>query len=166
MKSIKMQKGATIVELIISGGLFIVLISIASVSFVQALRTQRVVTNISASMNDVAFVMEQIGREVRIGFSISGGGNTIIFTNSDGDAVYYKFIGSGIGRCINSCSSNSDYELLTSPDVEIDNLEFILQGVAAGDGEPPRITIIASVIGDNQTRINLQTTISSRILDT
>lgn len=162
-----MQKGATIVELIISVGLFVVLISLASTSFVQALRTQRIVTSISASMNDVAFVTEQIAREVRVGFSISGSvtGDSIDFTNSDGDVIFYKFIGQGIGRCINSCGPDSDYKMLTSPDVEIDNVEFILQGTSS-DGEPPRVTIIVSVIAENQVRINLQTTISSRILDT
>lgn len=166
MKNIRKQRGATMVELIISTGLFVILISIASTSFIQALRTQRIVTNLSASMNDIAFVMEQISREVRVGFSINGGGGSMDFINPDGDRIHYKFIGSGIGRCVNSCTSDGSYKLLTSPDVEIDSLEFILQGASSGDGEPPRVTIIASIIAENKIRINLQTTVSSRILDT
>lgn len=166
MKKMKKQRGATIIELIISAGLFITLISLASVSFIQALRTQRIVTNLSASMNDVTFVMEQISREVRVGFSMNGGGGSVDFNNPDGDRIFYKFIGSGIGRCINICASNSAYKIITSPDVEIDNLEFILQGTETSDGESPRVTIIASIIAENQIRVNLQTTISSRILDT
>jgi len=166
MKKMKKQRGATIIELIISAGLFITLISLASVSFIQALRTQRIVTNLSASMNDVTFVMEQISREVRVGFSMNSSGGSMDFINSDGDRIFYKFIGSGIGRCMNSCASDGDYKLLTSPDVEIDNLEFILQGTSSGDGESPRVTIIASIISESQIRVNLQTTISSRILDT
>jgi len=166
MKNMKKQKGATIIELIISAGLFVILISLASTSFIQALRTQRIVTKLSASMNDVAFVTEKIAREVRVGFSISGGGGSMDFINPDGDRIHYKFIGSGIGRCVNACASDGTYKLLTSPDVEIDNLEFILQGTSSGDGEPPRVTIVTSIITENQIRINLQTTISSRILDT
>lgn len=166
MKRMKKQKGATIIELIISGGLFVILISLASGSFIQALRTQRVVTNLSASMNDVAFVMEQISREIRVGFSIKGGGGSMDLINADGDRIFYKFMESGIGRCVNACTSDGDYKLMTSPDVEIDNLEFILRGNSLGDGEPPRVTIVTSIISENQIRVNLQTTISSRILDT
>jgi len=156
------SKGFTIIELIVSTGLFVVLVALASGSFIQALRTQRIVTSLSISMNDASFVIEQIAREVRVGFNFSGGGNTLSFNDSVGNLVSYKLSGTSIERCEGGCSGN----IITSPDVKIDNLEFIVQGNASGDGEPPRVTILLSVIGEKDIRVHLQTTISSRILDT
>lgn len=154
------SRGFTIIELLVSTGLFVVLVSLASGAFIQALRTQRIVTNLSISMNDVSFVIEQIAREVRIGLNFSGGGNTLSFTNSDNNLVSYSLIGNGIQRCEGGC------KIITSPDVKIDRLEFIVKGQNSGDGLPPRVTILISVVGEKDIRVYLQTTISSRILDT
>jgi len=158
----KRQKGFTITELIISSGLFVVLISLASGAFIQSLRTQRIVTNLSASMNDVAFVTEQISREIRTGFGFTSGGDSLSFTNARGESVTYSADGSKIRRR----EGAGEWKNLTGDGVNIDNLEFILQGESSGDGEPPRITILMSVLGEKEIRVNLQTTVSSRILDT
>ena len=154
------RRGFTIVELLVSMGLFVVLVSLASGSFIQALRTQRIVTNLSISMNDASFVVEQIAREVRVSFNFNGGGSTFNFTNPEGNSVSYSLINEGIQRCEGGC------EIITSPDVKIDNLEFILRGNAPTDGKPPRVTILVSIVGEKEIRVHLQTTISSRILDT
>lgn len=153
--------GFTIVELLVSTGLFVILVSLASSSFIQALRTQRIVTNLSISMNDASFVIEQIAREVRVGFNFNGGGSTFNFTNPGGYSVSYSLSGTGIWRC-----EGGSCDIITSPDVKIDNLGFILQGNAPGDGEPPRVTILISIVGEKEIKVHLQTTISSRILDT
>ena len=156
------SNGFTMIELLVSTGLFVVLISIASGSFIQALRTQRIVTNLSISMNDASFVIEQIAREIRVGFNFSttNNGKNIKFNDPSGKLVEYRFVNEGIERCEGGC------KIITSPDVRIDNLKFILKGNASGDGLPPRVTILISVIGDKEIKIHLQTTISSRILDT
>jgi len=153
------RDGFTIIELIISSALFVVLISLATGAFLQTLRTQKIVTDLSASMNDVSFVTEQISREVRTGFSFNSSGNVLNFRNAKGDAVSYSLVSKSIQRC-----ENGPCRTLTSSGVNIDRLTFILQG-AGTDGEPPRVTILMSVLGEQDIRINLQTTISSRILD-
>ena len=146
--------------LMIASSLFIVLISLASGAFINTLRTQRIITNLSESMNNISFAIEQISREVRVGFQFSGGGDTLQFVNSSGDDVIYRLLDNSIERCENlSC------KMITTPDVNVDNLEFIFQGEGADDGEPPRVTILISVIGEKDISVNLQTTISSRILN-
>ena len=157
-----MKHGFTLIELMIASGLFVILISIASGAFINTLRTQRIITNFSESMNNVSFAIEQIAREVRVGFQFSGGGDTLQFINSSGvDVIYRLSADNEIERCENVINC----EPITVQNVNVDRLEFILQGEEADDGEPPRITILISVKGEKSININLQTTISSRILD-
>lgn len=174
MINIKENKGVTLIELLISSGLFIVLVSLASGTFIQALKTQRTVTHLSESMNNISFATEQIAREIRTSFSFQGGNgqtDTLSFTDSDGDNIRYKRItfnggaSHGIGRCVGSCSSDANYDPITSKGVEVSDLKFILQGVDSGDGEAPRVTILTSVEEDRNISINMQATISSRLTD-
>ncbi len=176
MRTINKNSGFTLVELLVSSSLFVILIALATGTFIQALRAQRFVTNFSVSMDNAALSIEQMAREIRLGFSFNASGeiDTLNFINSTGDTVNYRRIvydggkAAGVGRCIGSaavCSQDSDYEPITSPDVNVSNLKFILMGAQSGDGLPPRITILLSVTGEKSVNINLQTTVSSRILD-
>ncbi|HEY4498374.1 MAG TPA: type II secretion system protein [Candidatus Paceibacterota bacterium] len=171
------DRGFTLVELLISSGLFIVLVGLAAGVFIQTLRTQRIIINLSASMNDAAFVIEGMAREIRTGSSFNdttGEVEVLQFTNDDGEEVNYKLVtysvggGSvnGVGRCVGDCPNDNDYEIMTSPEVGLDRLNFILMGTEAGDNFPPRVSIILTVIGEKGITINLQTTVSARILDT
>jgi len=101
-----------------------------------------------------------MAREIRVGFQFSDGGDTLRFVNSNGEDVIYRLLDKGIERC-----EDASCETITTPDVNVDNLEFILQGEENGDGEPPRITILISILGEKDISVNLQTTISSRVLD-
>ena len=164
----KENSGFTLVELMIASGLFIILISIATGAFINTLRTQRIITNLSESLNNTSFAIEQIAREVRVGFGFDNGGNTLEFTNSSGNDVVYSLKnnsdGNGDGQGIERCEEGV-CRMITAPEVNISNLEFILQGDLEGDREPPRVTILISVMGEKGIKVNMQTTISSRILD-
>lgn len=163
------NSGFTLIELVVSAGLFLILVGLAAGTFVNTLRAQRAVVGLTEDMNNAAFVIEQIAREVRVGFDFeSAASDTLTFTNADGDDVSYGLIAvdgtTGIGRCVGTGCGN--YDPLTSPGVEIERLEFVLRGAERGDGFPPRVTILVTVRGEKDIRVNLQTTISSRILDT
>ena len=164
---LKFSSGFTLIELMIASGLYIILISIATGAFINTLRTQRIITDLSESLNNTSFAIEQIAREVRVGFDFEGEGGTLEFTNSNGNGVIYELKNQtdsengGIWRCENG----SDCEFMTAPEVNIDNLEFILMGSEPGDDKSPRITILISVVGEKNIRVDMQTTISSRILD-
>ena len=158
----KRATGFTLIELLISTSLFIILISLASGTFVNMLRIQRVSMSLSRSMNDISFVLEQMSREIRVGFGFGASTENVLrFTNSEGNSVSYKLVGDGIERC-----ESGNCKILTAPDVKMDRLKFDLQGQNAGDSEAPRITIRLSVVGEKDIRINLQATTSSRITDT
>jgi prepilin-type N-terminal cleavage/methylation domain-containing protein len=154
------NSGFTLMELLVVSGLFLILIGLATGTFVQTMKTQRTITKLSESMNNVAFVMEQMSREIRVGFSFSGGGDTLSFINSSDEFVTYKKNNDGIERCI-----NNNCAVITSPDVTISNLGFRLQGEVPGDNIASRVTILLSVSDGRNIEVNLQTTVSSRVLE-
>ncbi len=164
IRSMKKEEGFTLIELIVSFTIFIALISLTAVTFTQTLKTQRVVSDLSTSMSNVAFVTEQIAREIRTGTDFSSNSEALLFTNAKGERVSYKKTDGGIGRCVGSCEAGS-YKVLTSPEVKIETLKFILKGAEKGDNFSPRITIITNVAGPKGINLPLQTTISARVIE-
>ena len=180
MINMNKEGGFTLIELVVSFTIFISLISLTTLTFAQTLQTRRVISDLNASMNSIAFVTEQMVREVRTGtdFESSADKETIRFINANDERVSYKKIDvldssgkkiSGIGRCVElvrgSCNVDLVYKALTSPDVKIDKLKFILRGAERGDNSAPRITIITGVAGPKGINVPLQTTISARVIE-
>lgn len=164
----KSNQGFTLIELIVSFSIFIVLITLTTATFAQTLRTQRVVGDLSVAMNEVTFTTEQMAREMRTGTNFSvAGEETIQFTNSNNEVVSYKKVTNGvnrgIGRCVGACGAEQDYKLLTSPEVKINTLNFILMGDGRAGGAW-RITIVTAVAGPKDISVNLETTISARVI--
>ena len=104
MMKLRKNNGFTLVELLIASGIFVILIGLASGAFINALRTQRIITNLSNNMNNVSFAIEEIAREIRVGFtfSVNANGDTLRFTNSSGDNVEYSLDSGSIKRCENN----------------------------------------------------------------
>lgn len=169
----KKGEGFTLIELIVSFSVFVILVSLVAIIFTQTLRTQKVVSDLNIAMNNVSFATEQMAREMRTGTKfndVSGEVEVIQFTNAKDERVSYKKLKDGlkegIGRCVGDCSAGTGYELITSPEAKIKNLKFILRlKDEEGKKTAPRITIITSVAGPKGIDINLQTTISGRIIE-
>jgi len=156
------RKGFTMVELLVSMSLFVIVISITSGVFIRSLRTQRISVALIAANSNVSLAIEQMAREMRTGqnFSVSGG-SEISFTNASGEAVVYRLANSAIERRIGT----GDYKKITASNVVIENLNFTL---LSDSSYSPRITITIGVSPANVSVsgivINLQTTVSSRII--
>lgn len=162
------EGGFTLMELVVSFSIFIILVSLTTVTFAQTLKTQRIVSNLSVSMNNVSFVSEQMAREIRTGTEFNDADGEVLtlrFTNAKNEKVSYKKINNGIGRCIGDCNTDSDYKTLTSPSIKINNLKFVLKGTKRGDNFAPRITILTGVAGPRDINVNLQITISARVIE-
>lgn len=184
------SRGFTIVELLVSIGLFSVIVSVAMGGFVRALRTQRQIVALITANSNVSLVVEQMSREMRTGFNFGpapsscplpadpesiGFSNpeSISFTNSAGRAVVYSLVqvtdANGtygtISRQVNANGALGSNPI-TAENVNIRNLKFYLSCEA---NYPPRITMLvglsprsnqAASVSDNIT--NIQTTISAR----
>jgi len=61
------QKGFTLIESLVSVGIFSVVVSIAAGGFVQALQTQRQLEGLISANSNAGLVIEQMAREIRTG---------------------------------------------------------------------------------------------------
>lgn len=162
VNELKNKDGFTIIELLIATSLFILVIGLASGTFVNSLRTQRSVMALMAANDNASLAIERIAREIRFGsgFSGSSGGSQISFTNQKKEGVVYKLEDDAITR---------NGVAITSGNVKVEYLFFDLAGAEVGDGQSTRVTIrlgVSSFDASSDIVTQIQTTISSRQLDT
>jgi len=160
------------VELLVAIASFIIIVSIAVGGFSGALRSQRQsIALLNANYNS-SLVLEQMAREIRTGMnfcinqSIACSESQLVFTNAYGQNVVYRLNNSGIEKSIDGGTS---FKKITADDVVVDYLKFILNGQTFGDGKQTRITILIGIKSKESSVsgsvVNLQTTVSPRVLD-
>ena len=169
---LKNNKGFTMVELLVAIASFVIIVSIAVGGFSGALRSQRQsIALLNANYNS-SLVLEQMAREIRTGTnfcinqSIVCSESQLVFTNAYGQNVVYRLNNSGIEKSIDGGTS---FKKITADDVVVDYLKFILNGQTFGDGKQTRITILIGIKSKESSVsgsvVNLQTTVSPRVLD-
>jgi len=168
---IKNLKAFTLIELMVAMTLFLVLIGIAVGGFIRALRTQRAIVELMAANDNASLTLEQIAREVRTGFYfIKVSDSEFEFTNAYNVTVFYRLNENAIERGTQDIFSQRGYKKITADNLKVVDFRINLLGNDSGDGYPPRITISLSVTGKSKylenVSVNVQTTISSRLLDT
>ncbi len=147
------------IELLVAVSLFVIVISIASGTFVQALRTQREVLALMAANDNASLALEQMVREIRTGREFSTTGLSLNFTNYLNETVTYD---------LNSETLQRNSRAITAGNVAVTYLNFTLFGEGAADGRSTRVLINLGVSSKGGLRgfvTPLQTSISSRILD-
>ncbi len=164
------KSGFTLMELLVAMTIFLVVIGISGGIFVQTLRTQRIVTQISEALNNVTSALEQMAREMRTGFFFSSDGEKISFFNASGQSITYELEEDSIKRCI-GFPSPEDCKAITASwgsgetaGVRISDLHFYIVSELA-DHKPPLVTITSTVVAARDIEVNLQTSVSSRIID-
>jgi len=163
------ESGFTLVELIITLGLFIIIFTVVIGIFVRAITTSRYVGSITALNNNLSLVIEQISREVRTAYDfcvdlICDSAN-FSFRNSAGALVEYRLgTGEDAGRLIRA--SGGSGAPITAEDIEIAVLNFVVY--TASSLQQPRVTVALTarhrdeVLQSVIAPIEIQTTISSR----
>ena len=164
------RQGFTLVELIVAVGLFSVVTSIAVGGFVSALRTQRQTVGLISANSNASLLMEQMAREIRTGYDFCVNGENcfsssqLSFKNAHGESVSYRLQGGAVERSV-----GGNFSPLTSGNVSIRYLSFVVSGNQSNDALTPRVTISMGVsskeLGVAGSAINLQTTVSARVLD-
>jgi len=178
--------GFTLIELVISIGVFSILVTLAVGSIARSLRTQRQLSAMIAANTNVSLALEQMAREIRTGYSFAPASGVVCndssvpcisdeleFENAGGDLVAYRLVNNSIERIVTPQSGQDEIGYLTGNDAEVTYLSFVLVGKDARDKRPPRITIAISMAPQGSTRdvalqgieTNLQTTVSSRSVD-
>ncbi len=174
MRYFNKKSGFTIVELMITMGLFVIVVSIAVGGVVNALRTQRQIAAFIGANTNTTLSLEQAAREIRTGFDFCTGalnipcdGGTLRFTNAKNEAIVYRY--NAASQAFERQMSGGAFQSLVSDTVSVRSVAFVLTGNLPTDGLPPRITISIGVTpkgtGLAGNIINFQTTISARRLD-
>lgn len=185
--SASINKAFTLVELLIAVGLFIAVISIASVAFIQGLRIQRSTAALMEVNDNVSLVLEQMSREIRTGYRFCAADapilnldpvytghcdgladNELAFINALDQEVSYRFEDEAIWKKVVFLGIPDDKKI-TADNVKINYFNIALSGNDANDDLQPRITISLSVspttVRDiKDVKINIQTTISPRLI--
>ncbi len=150
-------------------GLFLVVVSLATGSFITALRAQRASVELMAINDNANLTLEIMAREIRTGTGFSSlNPNELKFTNYLAQLVVYRF-NPTIGVIEKSINGGGSFEPVTATNVNVKNLIFRVSGEVFGDATQPRVTIGIAIAGRTKTLedvvTNIETTISPRILD-
>ncbi len=63
-----MKKGFTLIEMLVTVGLFVIIIAIAVGGFTNAIRSQRQVSSLISTQSNVSLALEQMARQIRTGY--------------------------------------------------------------------------------------------------
>ena len=181
------QKGFSLVELLISIGIFIVVMTISLGSVVSILDAGRKSRSLKAVMTNLNFALEVMSREIKFGKNYYCGietsnphtltqdctgnnqapGTAITFTASNGVDTIYRLQGTQIEK---SVDHGLTYTAITSPEVIVQDLKFYVFGTTVyPDTAQPRVFLsmrgYAGTKPTSQSKFFLQTVMSKRAPD-
>lgn len=152
------SRGYTLVELIVSVGIFAVIMSLAAGAYLIMIGAGRSAQATATGINSLAFGLEDMTRSIRTGTgyncnnpaggNCSAGGNSFYFTDSTGHAVSYSlsvsstYCGTASGCLIKNVGGT--ISALTDPSVNVTSLMFYVSGVLKNDGAQPQVTMTIS----------------------
>lgn len=183
--------GFTLVELLVSMGVFAVILTVVIAVFVSASRKQHLLTEFMLINNDVGSALEQMAREIRTGyyFESAGGVNCpgaldfkVLFNGINEDKVSYSLSndggivrsgpGAGVGRLTSTNVLVSDLCFMVIQDESPDNMGAEDSNGNTRSCNPWRVVISMKVesnspnpdVKDKIKPVFVQTTVSSRAL--
>lgn len=177
------NKGFTLVELIVSIGLFTVVTLVAVGALLSIVGVNKKAQSFKSVMNNLNFAVESMSKSMRVGTDYhcgsggtislpqdcAGGSDYFAFKNSSGAQVVYRLNGTQIERSV----GGGGFVGVTAPEViitENTGLRFYVSGAAENpNNKQPKILIlvqgIMSISEKATTNFSLQTTVSQREID-
>ncbi|MBI4692294.1 MAG: type II secretion system protein [Candidatus Terrybacteria bacterium] len=158
-----MNKGFTLIEMIVAVGVFTVAITLSLASFLNISAIQKKAEAFRLVNNNLNFALEAMVREIKTGSNYSSiDGSSLIITNSSEINITFFLENNQIKRQI----EGDDPLALTTPEVQITNLQFIMKPPA---NPQPMVTVLINGVieekGEIKSHLDLQTTISQRKLE-
>jgi prepilin-type N-terminal cleavage/methylation domain-containing protein len=181
------NRGLTLIEMLVAVAIFISLITITLTIFVSGLRAQRKNLAYQQLLDQTSYLMEYMSRAIRMARKdMSGdctGGEKLNYalsteTVNGSERKCLKFINYR-GECQQFCLEegrikeikkvNGNYfseNYLTGPALKVKSFEITLKGETQDDEFQPLVFIFLDIEGKEGSKIQIQTSISQRNLDT
>jgi len=177
--------GFSLIEILIAVSIFAVAATISAGALMSVTDAQQKVLALRIVQDNLSYALDTMGKEIRTGSSyhcgidindflaiprdcsVFPGGPSFTFINSLGDTITYRLNNNRIEKILNGNPATA--LIMTAPDAVIVLLSFYVVGSPANDELQPRVTIIlkgtAGIKEKIKSRINIQTTISQRLID-
>ena len=181
------NKGFTLVELIVSLGLFIIVITISTGTLLSLSDMSRKVQSTRVAIDNLNLALESMSKEIRVGisyycnpfpaltapinFTTSSqindcglGGTSVAFLAQDGSTTVYRINGAVIER---SRDGGSTFSSVTSSEINITRLNFYVIGTGNADIRQPRVIIVITGTAGVKfkSEFKIQTTVTQRAPD-
>lgn len=191
MSTFSKTRGFTLIEVMISVLIFSIVMTVALGALLAMSQSDQRAQALKSVVDNLNFALDSMSRTIRTGYSYDCGGThagphdcappstaaELGLVPASGSAqVYYRFDTNQsvcgtqtIPGCISRSTDGLNWYPLTSPEVIITSLQFIVTGSTPGDTVQPKVTILISgnvnVPGITKSAFNLQTSITQRIYD-
>ncbi len=193
MKKPTLQKGFTLIEMLVNIFIFSLILTVSLGSILVVLDSNRKAQSIKTAVDNLNFAMETMSRDLRFGMKYScegvtdcplGGDSVTAQSNRDVDGdndvdmfdtITYDLIAnpqdSNVYQIVRSLAGGPNIAM-TAPELKIEHLEFYVTGAPSlleGNTEQPKILITIKGYAETgrnvRTDFNLQTTVSQRCYD-
>lgn len=178
--------GFSLIEILVAVSIFAVAATISTGALMSVTDAQQKVLALRIVQDNLSYFFDTMGKEIRTGSSYHcgeyfddfrtsfrdcgtfPGSPSFTFINSAGNKITYRLNNNNrIERILNGNPANA--LVMTSSDAVIDSLSFYVKGSSTTDKMQPRVTVIlkgmAGIKEKIKSHINIQTTISQRLID-
>jgi prepilin-type N-terminal cleavage/methylation domain-containing protein len=147
----KRRNGYTLVELMVSIGIFAIIMVLVAGVYVMIINASREAQGVSTAVDSVSFSLQYMTQEIRTGTAYGcptagidcpypAGGSTFSVTDQNGANATFSLVGSTIYQ---------GGAPITDPSIHVSSLRFYSTGTQTarqGDYIPPHVTIVVSGI--------------------
>jgi type II secretory pathway pseudopilin PulG len=171
MTTTNSKRGFTLVELIVSIGLFIIVLTIAASAYLSLISLNRKARATNDLVSNISYIVESMSRSIRTGTNYQCGGlgstncpagnPTFSFSNDQTPSqtvTYYLKQGSAggfIAQCIGGSCTQASADPLSDSRINVTSLVFYVQGVGPStvDHMQPRVlfTVSGTITPDTQS---------------
>lgn len=178
IKEIPKSDGFTLIELVVSVGIFAIVMVMSVSVLLTIVDLDRKAQSMKSIMNNLGFALESMSRDIKVGFNYCRANpctdDTFSFESFSGKKVTYTLSGTQLWRTV---GTNAPVPL-TAPEIIIENNAdpnpfnhipvFRVTGESTADNQQPFVVMRIKGRAGNaktQTLFNIQTTVSQRLFD-
>lgn len=163
---LEINKGFTLVELVVAIAVFATVVTVVSSIFVSSVGSQRKNINNQDVLDNARYVLETMSRAVRQSTVVTGNGtgSTLTINHPTKGVMTYILENNQVKESVGGNAA-----ALSSSNVSVQGLTFVVQGNGSTDNIQPKVTLSISLkssqgASDTESTANLQTTLTPRNL--